>query len=325
MTNYLSEIEWRWSIHDKLIFNSGVSYINSVANFDEYATNQNRKTLSLFTGFLYQPFHDWNLNFNLRKEFTNIENPPIAPSLGLQGTIIKNTLFVFGNIGRHYNLPTMNDLFWRPGGNENLKPEDAWSEELGIILTNKNNSIPKLTVTAFNSLIDNWIKWQPGASGIYAPNNLRQVHTNGIEMSLHFHKEIKKLQLQFNVNYTWCNSSISKTQTQQEAATIDKQLIYVPVNVLNSVLVLKYAHFSLNYNHTFTGERFVTADNSSSLEPFQVANITIEKAIISKKFNIHVYTKVMNVYDVTYQVLAYRPMPGRWFSIGIKFDLILKQ
>ncbi|MBL0342422.1 MAG: TonB-dependent receptor [Bacteroidetes bacterium] len=194
MTNHLSEIEWRWSIHDKLIFNSGVSYINSVANFDEYATNQNRKTLSLFTGFLYQPFHDWNLNFNLRKEFTNIENPPIAPSLGLEGTIIKNTLFVFGNIGRHYNLPTMNDLFWRPG-NENLKPEDAWSEELGIILTNKNNSIPKLTVTAFNSLIDNWIKWQPGASGIYAPNNLRQVHTNGIEMSLHFHKEIK------NYNY----------------------------------------------------------------------------------------------------------------------------
>lgn len=70
-----------------------------------------------------------------------------------------------------------------------------------------------------------------------------------------------------------------------------------------------------------TGERFTTSDNYSSLEPYTVANLSLEKGFMLNKYSVHLYGKIMNLYNSAYQVLAFRPMPGRWYSAGVKFDI----
>ncbi|HMT30555.1 MAG TPA: TonB-dependent receptor, partial [Bacteroidia bacterium] len=323
INSYLSDVEWRVNIHEKIIWTVGSSYSINEAVIEEYHENQNRTVFSLYSGLLFRPTVQWTINLNLRKDFTNVENPPFAPSLGFEGMVLKNYIRTFGNIGRHYNLPSMNDLYWIPGGNKDLLPEDAWSEELGFIFFKNHFKIPEFTVTGFNSVVDNWIKWLPANAGVYSPDNLRQVHSYGIETSMKYQRKFRQLNFNFRLNYTWCRSTISKTFSELENATLDKQLIYVPENIVNINLSFSFHQLAFYYNHTFTGSRYTTSDNSSSLDGFHVANITLEQKITSGKLSWCVYGKVMNLFDSEYQVLAYHPMPGRWYSAGVKFDLSL--
>ncbi len=320
----LSELEYRVFISNKITLNSGLTYINSEAAFDEYKTSQKRVSTSFFAEILYEPIEQWKFNLNFRKEFTNVENPPFIPSFGFEGVIIKNTLNAFGNIGRHYNLPSMNDLFWRPGGNENLLPEDAWGEEIGISSAAGKNQLPVISFALFNSNVKNWIKWQPGAGGFYSPDNLREVHISGFETNVSYTHKIKIVNFNLALHYTFVNSAISKSYTAFETVTVGKQLIYVPQNIFNGIFNIHWNGYSLNYNQTFTGKRFTTSDNSSSLDPYQVSNSTLEKVITFNTFNFRLNFKVMNLFNTSYQVIAYRPMPGRWYSVGLKFDLKIK-
>jgi len=325
VNSYLSEAEWRINVNEKFIWNLGAAYTHSEASFEEYNDSQTRTTISAFTGIIYHPISYWTFNLNIRKEFTNNQNGPFSPSLGIEGLVVKRVLHVFGNVGRHYNLPSMNDLYWVPGGNKNLLPEDAWTQEAGLIFFRKHKLLPEITLTGFNSIVDNWIKWQPSMGGIYSPNNLRQVHSKGIETTIHYSKKVQEVSLNIRINYAWCKSSVSKTHAPSETVTVDKQLIYVPENVVNGSIFISTHGFTIYYNHTITGLRYTTSDNSKWLDDFQLANLTLEKNFQTSKFNVQLYGKIINLFDTEYQVIAYRPMPGRWFSAGIKFNLDLSQ
>ncbi len=323
VTSLLSEAEWRINLHKKILWNLGAAYTNSEASFEEYSESQNRTIFSAFSGIIYQPFTNWTFNLNIRKEYTNNKNGPFSPSIGLEGLVVKNILNVFGNIGRHYNLPSMNDLYWIPGGNANLLPEEAWTQEVGFIFFKQHKDLPEITLTGYNSIVDNWIKWQPTVGGIYSPNNLRKVHSRGLETTLHYSKLIRKIIFNIKINYAYCQSSISETYSPTETATIDKQLVYVPENIVNASVYISTHGYTLYYAHTYTGLRFTTSDNTKSLDGFQIANLTLEKKFQWLKFNIQVFGKIMNLFDTEYQVIAFRPMPGRWFLAGIKFNLDL--
>ena len=61
-----------------------------------------------------------------------------------------------------YRLPGLNDLYWMPGGNPDLKPEYGYSAEAGSKLSWKSqNKKTKVSFepTYFNRYIYNWIIW----------------------------------------------------------------------------------------------------------------------------------------------------------------------
>lgn len=321
--NYFGEVEWRWYPLKNVIVNTGIGYNKSEASFEEYSGTRTRNVTSLFTGLQYKISNSWQASFNLRKEITDIANPPLAPSLAVEGTLYKNVINFLASAGRNYSLPAMNDLYWHPGGNPELKPESGWSEEASLIFFKKHKTLPALTVTVFNSVIDNWIRWQPFSGGIYTPDNLRQVHARGLETSVNYFKKLNKISFNFTFNYAWSRSTTSQVTHAAENATLDKQLMYVPEHNFNSNISIAIKSFLVNINYSRTGERFTTSDNSTMLHPYSVTDLAIEKKFNRLLLPFAFYLKVMNVFDNTYQVLAYRPMPGRWYSAGIKINFKL--
>lgn len=317
--NYFGEAEWRYFAGSKWVINSGVIINKARASFKEYSGRQERNTTAVFSDIRYKILL-WQVSLNLRKEFSNIVNPPLLPSLSIEGVLYKKILSVLARAGRNYSLPSMNDLYWIPGGNPSLKPEDAWSSEVSLIFFNAQPKFPTLTVTVYNSFVDNWIKWQPGPAGIYEPNNLRKVHARGMEASVNYSYHHKHWKFITGIQYAWSRSEITQTFNSSENVTLGKQLIYIPEHMLSTSLSVSWKTFLVHLTNSYTGERYTASDNSSKLESFNLANLSLEKSFNNTFMPVSIYIKVMNLFDTTYQVLAYRPMPGRWMSAGIKIN-----
>ncbi|MDZ7776138.1 MAG: TonB-dependent receptor [Bacteroidales bacterium] len=92
-----------------------------------------------------------------------------------------------GNVSRNYRLPTLNDLYWQPGGDPELLPERGFTLETGLkYLSQKRNGWHGgAEITWFRNDISNWIAWQPdGIMSYWTPKNITEVLSQGIEAQL---------------------------------------------------------------------------------------------------------------------------------------------
>jgi iron complex outermembrane receptor protein len=176
---------------------------------------------------------------------------------------------------------------------------------------------------AFRSVVDNWIKWTPGPGGIYTPENVAQVKTKGIESSLSYENKFENWNLSFEINYTWCQSTTARTDEIYGEQLIGKQLMYAPEHITGMMLSANYRSYGVTTHNAYTGVRYTTGDNASKLNSYMTTDMIVEKQIVFKKQSMQCYVKASNLFNSIYQVMAYRPTPGRWYSIGIKFNFNL--
>ena len=87
---------------------------------------------------------------------------------------------------RSYRAPTLNERYWRPGGNPDLRPESGFGYEAGLRhrLSGQPGVVLETGLTAFRQEVDDWVQWLPSArTGIWSPRNLRRVRSQGLEIS----------------------------------------------------------------------------------------------------------------------------------------------
>ena len=109
---------------------------------------------------------------------------PLIPAIFTDYVIYnKLNLVAKASISRNYRFPTLNDLYFLPGGNPNLKNESGFTYDAGLSFdfgkSDKFNI--KGGVTWFDSRIDNWIIWLPTTKGFFSPRNIKKVHAYGVE------------------------------------------------------------------------------------------------------------------------------------------------
>lgn len=231
-------------------------------------------------------------------------------------------LFFRVNVQRTYRAPTLNELYYNPGGNANLLPEEGWNEDAGYTFKIK----PKQAVSfyhdlsVFNRVIDNWIVWFGGA--IWTPHNIATVHSRGVETE-------NKLQWQLNNGWSLhlgVNTSyvIATTQSSYIANdnSIGKQIPYTPRYNGQLNAGFSYKHLYINYNHTYTGYRFITTDESEYILPYNTGNLQATYDLYLAHCPLSVSLQCNNIWDQQYQVVAYRPMPGINWLAGLKLTLL---
>lgn len=259
--------------------------------------------------------------FSARQEIFNGKVVPFTFSGSLNYTIFKQ-LELFAKVSKNYRLPTFNDLFWQPGGNINLLPEQGYCEEIGLTYEIKNNKNKvRIENTLYNKNIKNWIIWLPQFS-YWTPQNILQVWSRGYEASINASVALNKLTFVFDVRYNYALSTNQKT-TSPNDASLGKQLIYVPIYNAQSTIGFTYKKFILNYNHTYTYYRYTTSDNNYYLDPFQISNLSASYITKQyKNFALTVAAQVNNLLSKQYEVLAGRPMPLRFYqlSLTLKFN-----
>ncbi len=243
-------------------------------------------------------------------------------SAGFEYRIIKGEEhYLKLNFSRNSKVPSLNDLFWNPGGNPNLKNEYAYSYEIGYKLDHNvfQNVTLRSELNYFNNHIRDMIQWRPGDSYFWVADNIGSVNSSGFESILSAKYMFNSMLVDMNAGYSY---TVARELNNVTSEITDKQLIYIPKNQLNGTLRVGYRNLYAIVGTNFTGRTFTTADNTGFLEGYTRNNVTGGIKFNIKENYIDVRFKIENVFNVSYETIAYFPQPGRTYSLSVFLHFI---
>jgi len=331
-------------INNKMQINSGIDFDFENASTVNYSAKVNRNKSNFFTSLEHQLFKGLNYRLGLRQEFLgeknaqnqqidgvissifhhylNNRNLAFLPSFGIDFSPEKfKFISLKGNVSKNYKIPSLNDLYWVPGGNINLKPENGITQEVGMELrVNKKNLNLTYSITYFQLLMNDWIQWSPGSFNYFEAHNVKKVQSKGIESQLNINLKLGQLQLTSN-NSLLLNESITKAVAAENDLSLGKMLIYTPNYKISSFNRLEWQQHYLTFHQLWIGKRFVNRDNSLFMPAYQLSTIGLGTKFAIKNLSIQPQFICRNIFNTIYQEIAYRPMPGRVFElmINLKF------
>lgn len=300
------------------------------ADFDQaktggYGTRKHITKLALLAGV------DWKINQHLeaelfiRPEMIRDSVIPFLPSLAVQyQPFLKHRFYLNATWAKNYHFPSLNDLYWTPGGNPNLKAESGWNSEF-TIRKQRNNSTAAfqydIDVTGFYGEIENWILWAPSNKGYWEATNLRSVLHKGIETETGLGYKWNKWTTGLNLSYSYVESTNKSSELSEDEA-VGKQLIYVPYHKVQYEASVKRKGYKLVVGYRYTGKRFITTDNSRYLPANDLVDIRFNKFFELKKgHRFFVQAEVANLFEKKYMSLPWRAMAGRSYRLTVRYTL----
>lgn len=254
-------------------------------------------------------------DITVREQLIDGEFSPLVYGLGVRYKLpFKSTLRSVASTNVRY--PTINELYWRLGGDENLKKEKSNSYEIGI----RNNYLKwmEIDVSYYQMEITDWIQWTPNSNGLWTPKNLREVISNGFTSNLALKYSTRSWELSNKLGYDF--TSIIDL-TDETSTSYKKQLIYVPKHKATYQLNIAYKNFMFTYDQSLTSQVFIDETNTAYLPAIYPANILLGYQLKLKKFEVNGSFQIKNIFNEPYQIVANRPMPGRNYLFTLGFLL----
>ncbi|MBP6978036.1 MAG: TonB-dependent receptor [Bacteroidales bacterium] len=264
----------------------------------------------------------WKMDLNLHQGWTEDYAEPFTPSFGAEGPLFR-FLNMKMNISHNFRSPTLNERYWQPGGNPDLKPEKSWNEEITFYVNDHKEALPVvriLSVTFFHSMINDWIRWVPLTDDPYmwSPQNVQKVRSAGLESRVALGWEAGKFDTFFQASYSFTRS----INENKESPEFKKQLPYVAEHTGLITAGIAYSKAFLDYTQTFTGSRATVEDHSEMLPRFSIGRLRIGYGWDLKKCILDFYFRIDNVFNVDYQVVRYYPNPGISFTGGVGLKVL---
>ncbi len=232
---------------------------------------------------------------------------------------LTNWLALRANVQRTYRTPTLNELYYFPGGNTSLKPEQGWNEDAGYTVKAKvGNWMLYHDASVFTRDIHDWILWIGGA--IWTPHNIAEVHSRGVETENYVTYSTGKWQFHLGLNTAYVLATTVASYIYNDGS-IGKQIPYTPRYNGQANAGFNYKRFGVNYNHTYTGYRFTTSDESEYILPYQTGNVQLMYHVSAGKYLLQFTGQCNNIWNEQYQVVAFRPMPGINWLLGVKVQM----
>ena len=287
-----------------------------------------RKARTELTGAVsakWRPTDRLGLSVVLREEMFGDKWTPLIPAFFIDGVISKKAnLVAKASISRNYRFPTLNDLYFLPGGNPDLRKESGWSYDAGLSFAVGKAGVYSLSGSAtwFESFIKDWIIWLPTTKGFFSPDNIKDVHAYGVELKTDLDLALtQELTLGLNGTFSW-TPSINKGEPRTPAdQSVGKQLPYVPKYSSTVTGRLSWRKWSFLYKWCYYSERFTMSSNDISLTgklpPYFMSNISIEKGLSFKWADISLKGAINNLFNEEYLSVLSRPMPGINFEFFI--------
>ncbi len=314
--------ELDWDLSKMLQSKSGVRLADIRGNLSTFSEDELRVELYQSTNF--RPTEKLGLSMNLRQLIYSGELAPFTPSLGIEYTVLEygqHKISGSAALSRSFKVPTLNDRFWIPGGNPELLPERSLSGEIGLgYLYTRESWKLDARVTYYRMAVDQWIVWLPQPS-YWAPQNIQEVNNQGLEIFLNSDIPLSFGAIQLTVNHAWNATQIIKTG-DSSGSNNGNQLPYTPAHKSQGTVRLKNKSMGYFINTHRIGTRYISMDNQTSLSPYLLVDIGIDrKWSLGKKMVGSVGFQANNILNTRYEVLRLRPMPGRNFQINLTISL----
>jgi len=268
-----------------------------------------------------------NLNLMLRQEWVDGLRIPFIPYFGMDLRLIQGVdLLLKGNIARNYHLPTLNDLYWQPGGNPELLPEEGFSVEGGIAFQHEfSGHLLETEISVYRSRIDNWIIWIPSYRGFWEPRNIRSVLSKGVEYNIQLKGFISEFNYRLSATYGYTSAVNQGDPLIWSDESYGKQLVYIPLHSGNMMAHLGWGKLFVTYQFNAYSERYTTSSNDVSrrdrLYPYFMNDISAGSTFRLKRVDLSLEFKVYNLLNEPYHTILYRPMPGRNYQMVFKIQI----
>lgn len=310
----------KWQLNTQSSYRLSTIFTNNYGNVKPPLQQQ----YGTFVKVQYQPSNKLKAELLARLQQTDHRPILLLPALAIAYIPLKK-----GNKQWQFNAstalnarnPTLNDLYWYPGGNPYLTHETGFTQEIGtaynqIMPERKNTSISS-QLTVYYTHINNLIAWLPISSVIWEPQNRKAVAASGIEWRNSWSKKGKIMNIKMQLNYTFSRSINLKASSSTDNS-LGKQLPYVPLHSLYANAQISRKNYSLLYENTLISKRYTTTDNnlSGTLQPYFLVNVHANAQWEWEKLTLQLNASVNNLLNTTYYPINYRPAPLRSFVLG---------
>ncbi len=315
---------FQYTFSDKSDFSVKLHADFDRASSPSYALDRNLNRQALFVNYNYLISKKIKASAILRGESVSNQPAMLLPAIGLVYQLDEKKHYLLRlNASFNAKYPNLNDLYWQPGGNPDLKIERSENIEVGlsneyIYLADWMNW--KFEATAFYMNITDYILWQPTAFGYWRSENLQKVISQGVELNWSIRTNWRSWRNTTTLQYGY-TSSVNQLTKQENDASKGKQLVYVPEHTANLFSQFNFKKWQLIYQMNYTSQRFTATDNSDRLPFFALHHFKVQRAFQLKSHQLSIAAQINNVFDEDYQAIQWRPMPGRNYGLTINYKI----
>ncbi len=313
--------------------------VHSFEAVDQVGYDKVRTDLSAFGGIYYQATNWMNLSLMLRNQVIERNLSPLMFNVGVSvQPFAKKEFILKANVSRNYHFPSLNDLYWQPGGNPDLIEEESKTAETSVLYQlHTNNFRCEQELTSYYSDITNWIIWLPSFQGYWQPFNLKKVKSYGIEYHLKLIQKIHDFEFQLHGNYAYTKSLNFGDRFFLGDGSYGKQLPFLPLHSGNILFSASYKGYYLRFQNNSYGERFTLSSNQIGVSddseeigasvstsrlnwyyPYFMNNLTVGKELKIKSLSMGLDFKVNNLFNEEYRSVLGRYMPRRNYEVLLK-------
>lgn len=273
----------------------------------------------------WQPIDRLGMSVVLREDMYGDQWAPVIPAFFIDGLVSRTgNIMLKASVSRNYRFPTLNDLYFLPGGNPNLKNEHGFTYDAGVSFNTGKAGVFSLGGSAnwFDSYIEDWIIWLPTTKGFFSPRNVKKVHAYGVELKANLAVQpFKGWLLDLDGSYSWTPSINEGDKMSPADQSVGKQLPYVPKHSASFTGRLSWRTWSFLYKWCYYSERFTMSSNdytiTGHLPEYFMSNISLEKGLSFRPVDLQLKLAVNNLFNEEYLSVLSRPMPGINFEFFI--------
>ncbi len=220
--------------------------------------DKGRIELSMAASAKWKPTERLGLSAVMRGEMYGTRWAPILALFADYLISKRGNVVAKASISRNYRFPTLNDLYFLPGGNPDLQNESGFQYETGVSFSVGKEKVYTLSGSAswYDQHIDNWILWLPTTKGFFSPVNIKKVHAYGVELEADLDVVLARdLTLGLDGTFSWAPSINEGEPISPADQSIGKQLPYEPEYSANVTGRLTWRSWSLMSQWCWYSER----------------------------------------------------------------------
>ncbi|MCQ2306551.1 MAG: TonB-dependent receptor plug domain-containing protein [Bacteroidales bacterium] len=307
----IADVEQRLYKNWKL--NAKIQWDHEQVESSDYEGVKKRDVFSTYAALNGNVLKNIDLRATLRNDIVDGKSVGFFPTATASySCIYLKGLKISAGYSHNYRNPSLNDLYWNPGGNPDLKPEDGRTADgnLNYIRDFGRFSVES-QVSAYYSKVSDWIQWKPTSYRYWVPENVSTVVAYGADVHLKMNYNIENWKFSVSGNYVYAHTTDEN----------DKQLIYIPLHHANAFADIEWKGWNISYTVEFTGERKTSMNDNEfygfRLMPYALHHISLGKHVLK----LDIELKINNLTDEDYQAILWRAMPGRSYEVAINFKL----
>lgn len=178
--NYSNSVQfiadYTYTHSSKFRLNTQFAYNRDWVDATAYSVKRaERDVFSLQANALYSISNNFSMQAQVMEEMNNSRFASTF-SFAAVYRAFKDKFKIKANIAYNYKFPSMNDLYWQPGGDENLRPEKGFSYDLTFSYNDvliKDKLLIELTNSLYLMNINDWIMWLPNSDSWFWTQKFR--------------------------------------------------------------------------------------------------------------------------------------------------------